>query len=295
MNIEATDVKGVLETKIDTTAIEVNLIRADLKKINTRLQTAEDTIQTLTSQNKELAQQVKHLQRSSETMATRIEDQEGRSRRNNIRITGVPEKMEGPSVELFVEKLIIEGLQPRGLSKMFTVERAHRVPGKPPIVGTPPRTIIARIFNYRDRDTILQAARVAPPVKCDNATVSWYPDFTLQVQQQRREFLEVKKALRQQELRYAMLFPARLRVVADDKVHFFLDPGEAWQWLENRDPQKKRSPTKGGITLQERRQRSKTRRFDSDTVNEPPQRRNSRQNSPREDQDVRTEWDEVTT
>ena len=89
------DVKGVLETKIDTTAIEVNLIRADLKKLNTRLHTAEETIQALTSQNKELAQQVKFLQTSSETMAARIEDQEGRSRRNNIRITGVPEKNGG--------------------------------------------------------------------------------------------------------------------------------------------------------------------------------------------------------
>ena len=109
-----------------------------------------------------------------------------------------------------MEDLILKGLPPHRLSTHFSVERAHRVQGGRPKPGGPPRTIVARIFNFRDPDLILQKARIAPAVKCDNATVRFFPDFTMQVQQQRRSFFEIKKRLREQGYKYAMLFPAKL-------------------------------------------------------------------------------------
>ena len=228
------DVKHVLENKIDSTAIEVTLIRTNLHKITDRVKATEDSVSTLTTTVDKLGKNMKHLQQRVELLASQLDDSEGRSRRNNIRIIGVPEKAEGPSVDLFVEDLITQGLQPRGLSKFFGVERAHRVPGRKPPPGAPPRTIIARIFNFRDRDTILQEARVAPPVTYQNNTIGLFPDFTLQVQRQRRTFTELKKSLREQNIRYAMLFPAKLRVADGTKTHFFMTPEEGWRWLEAR-------------------------------------------------------------
>ena len=154
----------------------------------------------------------------------------------------MPEKAEGSSPELFVEKLVREGLCPHGLSPNFIVERAHRIPGGRPKPGMPPRTIIARVLNYRDRDTVLQEARVAPQVKCDNAVIRFFPDFTLQVQQQRRNFLEVKKRLRELNYKYAMMFPAKLRVASGGKVLFFFKPEAAWDWLEEQKSDKSSGP-----------------------------------------------------
>ena len=168
-------------------------------------------------------------------MVGQLDDYEWRSHRNNVRILGVPEKSEGPSADIFVEELITKGLQPRGLSKFFGVERAHRIPGKPSAIGAPPRTIIVRIFNFRDQDVVLQAARVAPSVKYQNSTITFFPDFTLSVQRQRRSFLTLKKALRTHNIRYSMLFPAKVRVEAEGKTHFFTEPDDGWSWLESRD------------------------------------------------------------
>ena len=88
------DVKGLLETKIDTTVVNVNLIKADLRKMNARVHDAEEAILYLTSKNKELTQQVQQLQNHTEAMAAWIEEQEVHSRRNNMRIIGVLERME---------------------------------------------------------------------------------------------------------------------------------------------------------------------------------------------------------
>lgn len=86
----------------------------------------------------------------------------------------------GQSVELLVENLILNQLQPPRLSKFFTVERAHRDPSCPPRPGNPPRTIVARTFNLRDRDAILQMARVKGDFPYENSVIRFFPDFTLQ-------------------------------------------------------------------------------------------------------------------
>ncbi|KAJ1093066.1 hypothetical protein NDU88_006175, partial [Pleurodeles waltl] len=49
------------------------------------------------------------------------------------------------------------------------------------------------LFYYRDRDAILQAARSYGDIKYENATIRFFPYFTLQVQRKRQSFDEVNK------------------------------------------------------------------------------------------------------
>ncbi|KAJ1119771.1 hypothetical protein NDU88_007956 [Pleurodeles waltl] len=72
-------------------------------------------------------------------MEVRLEDAEGRSRSNNVRLLGLPECAEGPTVEVFVERWIRDVLQPVGLSSVFVVERAHRALVAPLRPGAPLR------------------------------------------------------------------------------------------------------------------------------------------------------------
>ena len=240
-------IKGIqetLESKMDFISTEVNLLRADFGKMKDRVKDNQEEVTSLQSENKELKKQVQELQNTSDKLVEKMDDIEGRARRNNIRITGVPERSEGPAADLFVEDLVLKGLKTRGLSRYFSVERAHRIPSGRPKPGAPPRTIIARIFNFRDRDDILQEARKSPPVKIENTTVNFFPDFTLRVQKQRRDFLAVKKRMRNQGIKYSMLYPARLRVAVHDKIIFFDTPEEAWDWMDGRESRKTNGSTR---------------------------------------------------
>ncbi|KAJ1083699.1 hypothetical protein NDU88_003854 [Pleurodeles waltl] len=87
------------------------------------------------------------------------------------------------------------------------------------------------VFDYRDTDAILQAAYMHGDHTYENATIRFFPDFTLQVQCQRRSFDKVKKVLRSKDIKYMVLFPARLRVVTEGKSWFFATPAEAWDWV----------------------------------------------------------------
>lgn len=115
---------------------------------------------------------------------------------------------------------------------MFSVERAQRMPARPPKPGMPPRTMIARILHYKDRDTLLRAARDKAPIRFENKTISLYPDDTPTVQKARASFLGVKKNLRSRNLKYALLFPAKLKVIHNQKTNFFDAPEDAAEWME---------------------------------------------------------------
>ncbi|KAJ1099754.1 hypothetical protein NDU88_004852 [Pleurodeles waltl] len=135
--------------------------------MNLRVQEAEDLIATLKTKTIILKKQETELQKILNSLGAELEEIEGFSRRNIIRL--VPESPEGDTVGLFVADLILKVFQPRGLSKFFLMERVQRIPGTPPKPVAPLRTLIASIFNFRDRDAIFQAARWAPPVRIENA------------------------------------------------------------------------------------------------------------------------------
>ena len=86
-------------------------------------------------------------------------------------------------------------VQSKDLSNHFVIERAHRALMPPPSAGVPPRAIIARILNYKDRNIILKAARDRNALQYENCTITIYQDYTHKVQEKRKTFVEVKKKL----------------------------------------------------------------------------------------------------
>ncbi|KAJ1185038.1 hypothetical protein NDU88_001834 [Pleurodeles waltl] len=181
------------EGKIETVAVEVNLLQADLRKFSEKIKVAEGSIVELQTEVGSLHKQM--LQVNSTVGIARLKDAECRSHRNNIRLLGFLERAEGAKVEGLVESWIKDVLQPVGLSRVFVVERAHKALVAPPRPDAPLRAIIARLLKYKDRDCILRAARESERAFFENCKISIYPDYTNKVQTSRKGFMEVKAKL----------------------------------------------------------------------------------------------------
>ena len=162
----------------------------------------------------------------------RAEDAEGRARRSNLRIVGLPEGSEGQDPLHYMEEWLKSFMPADTLTPFYSIERAHRVPGRRPAPGAMPRPILVKILHFKDQDAILKIARTRSPLKVNGAVVMIFPDYTLAIQQQRASFTGVKKRLREMELKYSLMFPAKLRVIAGEKTFFFDDPRAAWDWIE---------------------------------------------------------------
>lgn len=146
---------------------------------------------------------------------------------------GIPEKTEGKNPITFIESLLTTTFVKDSFSFMFAVERAHRVPARPHKPGEPLRPFLFKLLNFKDRDAVLYQARPnGNLMKIDSMRISVYPDFSAKVQCRRTKFTEVKKGFRSFDVTYAILYPARLCIAANDESHFFDNPATASNWLE---------------------------------------------------------------
>ncbi|KAJ1198082.1 hypothetical protein NDU88_001926 [Pleurodeles waltl] len=160
------------EPKLDMVTVKVNLLRATFGNISQKVMVDETHIEGLLSTTKHPEERICSLTTQSLEMAAKLEDQVGRSWRNKVRVVGIPEGMEGPRADLFVDGLVLNKLKAKKLSNFFSEERAHRMPGPTPKPGDSPNMICYRILNYfRDHNAILQAPRSHGDLQLDNTVI----------------------------------------------------------------------------------------------------------------------------
>ncbi|KAJ1176591.1 hypothetical protein NDU88_001863 [Pleurodeles waltl] len=228
---EIRDSRQAIESRLDMITTDMNIMKDDQAKLSDSLKQTESTVVDILPTHNYNKNAIVKLQQQMEALQERIEDAEGRSRRNNIRIIGLPKGKEGSDPARYIEAWL-QSIAKDRLWTHFVVERAHRIPGRKPIPGAPARPVIARILNYRERDVALHVARELDPIIIDNAKISLYPDYTLAVQKRRAFFQIIKQRLRKMELKYAILFPAKLRITHNQKAHFFDSPDLVCTWLK---------------------------------------------------------------
>lgn len=156
----------------------------------------------------------------------RLDNLENRICCNNVRIVGLPEKAEGRDPTTFVENWLIDQFDKDAFSPLFNVERARYTPGHPLPQGGPSRPLLARPLHYRDREVVLRQARDRDNIWYNGTRLSFYPYCSA-------KFAERKRRLRNLQLTYAMLYPAKLHVIAvgHGQVHFFESAKNATAWF----------------------------------------------------------------
>lgn len=227
---------AALTTEIKGVKTEITLLRQDTQRLRERTSALEGRVSSIEDDMAPMQRDLTYNNHLLSQHTTHLEDLENRMRRNNVRAIGMPERMEGRNPVEFIEQWLITAFDREVFSPMFSVECAHRVPARPPQPGAPPRPFLFKLLNYKDRDVILRNARLKPAaLKVDNAKISLFPDFSADLQKQQAKFTDVKRRLRDLDLKYAMLYPARLRIEVLGSLQFFDSPSAAAQWLDREE------------------------------------------------------------
>ncbi|KAJ4921132.1 hypothetical protein JOQ06_013914, partial [Pogonophryne albipinna] len=110
----------------------------------------------------ELRSAVDRVSSRTKSLEDRVEseDLEARSRRCNLRITGIQEKREaGKNPTDFVAKLLQETL---GLEKEPLLDICHRTLRERPQEDQPPRAFVVRCHYYQEKEATLRKAATDP-------------------------------------------------------------------------------------------------------------------------------------
>lgn len=201
---------STLETKLDRvhtivsdhaqkiTSLEVNATLQD-----ERLLTLEASCAMLTESNAKLL--------------AKVSDLESRSRRNNIRVVGVPETVEGSRPTTFFAELLMEVFGEGVLDAPPECDRAHRTLAEKPKPGQRPRPVIIRLHRYQVKERIIREARTRRgKLQYRGSPISIYEDYAPEVVEQRQKYREVMSELYNLGFKPALLFPARLIIVMKD-------------------------------------------------------------------------------
>lgn len=209
-------------------------IKGEIDKTNSRLTDAEARI----SANEDRLQQVEEvlavMMTSHEALQQRITSLEGYGRRSNIRIYGVKEGSEPPGPMIpFVEKLLKENLGiPEG--RALQIQRAHRASAPLPDKDRPPRSIVVNFLNFIDKDEVLKLAWQKKGFMWQNQRVNIDHDYPPGILAKRKEYADSRRVLKEKDIRFQTLYPARLKVHHVDGVRIYDTVEEATADLANR-------------------------------------------------------------
>ena len=142
-----------------------------------------------------LKRDVQQLKKTMKIFSDRNEDLEAPSRRFNLRITRIQEKLEaGKNPTDFVAKLLQETL---GLEKEPLLDICHRTLRERPQEDQPPRAFVVRFHYYREKEAILRKAATATDLTMPHRDrIRVFPDYTQAVVKQRAAFRDVKGMLK---------------------------------------------------------------------------------------------------
>ncbi|KAJ1152433.1 hypothetical protein NDU88_005208 [Pleurodeles waltl] len=106
----------------------------------------------------DLTRQVAALMGRMGELESCAEDVEGCSRRNKIRIIGLPEGTGGGGLVSYLENWMRIESAPTHLTPFFTLEHAHRFPTKPLAPVRRPRPVVAKLLHFQDQDVLMERA-----------------------------------------------------------------------------------------------------------------------------------------
>ncbi len=201
-----------LQEDIQATNNSVKELRAELEAIATAAKQTRDRVDSVQAAAREDRRTVTDLRNQLERLTEKMTDMEDRSRRNNVRLVGLPEGVEGSNAAGFLRVNLSKWI-PSLKGSNIEIDQAHRVyDGRKN--SDWPRTLIFRVLRWHDRSEILKGARQAYPVKCtqDNVTLLFFPDCSPVTAAKRKSLVPFLRSMTALGLQPFLTYPAVIKL-----------------------------------------------------------------------------------
>lgn len=226
------DMSNKMDNRFNSLETSLKASQATLLEHANRIAAMENMSSDIDDRLLKLEQRTGALEAANKALQEKVIDLESRSRRQNIKIIGLPENMENGRPADFVSQLFPTLFGRQHFSKPVKVDRAHRLGSQSANNANRPRVLIARIHNDRSKELILQLAKQQVPLMYQGKRIHIYPDFPAEVMRRRQLFEDVRKKLKAAGIRTGFIYPARLIVTHGNVTSRFDTPEEAKRYAE---------------------------------------------------------------
>lgn len=233
---EMAEMLKTLETSIKAEIkAEINRLRTDLGHLLTRVEGVEDKLDKQEREIFELKEQLKTSQQNQIKICYRMEDQENRDRRQNLRLRGIPENR-GEDLRKVVAAIFNPLLELEG-EAFPKIERVHRVGRLDTRRTEKSRDIIVRFRFYEDKENIWIKLKGHTPLLYEEARIQVFADPANTTLARRRHLKPLLERMKIQNIKYTWGFPACLIGSKDGRSARLRFPGELEDFCEKLDMQ----------------------------------------------------------
>ena len=230
--------------------------RSDMKKelnefrgeINRKLQEATGELQATIARVAEAEQRISDIEEwdaaakealtqaleTQDNLQAKLTDLEARSRRNNLRIYGVPEESEGSNLAEFVTKLIKSEVGLPVADMDLGIQRCHRALAPKPPQGAPPRSLVICFLEFRVKEQVLHTAWRKKDVRCEGKRIYFDQDYPPETLKKRKAYVGILRELKAKGIRFQTPHPAKLKVFFDSGIQIYESAAEAAKDLKKR-------------------------------------------------------------
>lgn len=214
-----------LETYMKELVERTTSLEQQVERVEERLGDTED-------KTARLERMAAFLLHQEAKLAAKCEDLDSRTRRNNIRIHGIPEGSEKNDMIGFVTDFIHSSLQIPDDTDI-RIERAHRsLTAKPKESDAPPRAIIVRFLDTRMKEQVIQQAW-KQKTTYEGQIIYFNQDYTTEIQRKMKQVRDVIKNLKEKNVKAQSPYPAQLKVFLVSGSKTFATLMEAAPMLED--------------------------------------------------------------
>lgn len=231
-------VHSLLKTELAGALSPVNATLEQVKSYyeahDERLREVEDGLNDYSDRLVNVEASMDALRKDNLFLKEKVDDLENRSRRSNLRVVGIPEKLEGSDPIKFMTAFFEEVLGKEFFTNPPVLSRAHRV-GPSPFndAKAKPRVFLVLFHFFQDKHRILRFSRQKRELFFRGHRVFFHEDFSVELGKKRAAFKHVKSLFYGKGVRFGLLYPARLRVTHEGKTHFFDTPKEACEFYDS--------------------------------------------------------------
>ncbi|KAL1252289.1 hypothetical protein QQF64_020085 [Cirrhinus molitorella] len=147
------------KTALTSLEAKLDLVQTAVSDHGPRIVSLESNADLLSERIHSLETVCAQLSENYDKLKAKTADLEGRSRRNNIRIIGLPESVEGPRPTVFFSEMLSEIMGNQILPSPPELDRAHRALVAKPKQGGKPRAVILCFHRYQIKETVIREAR----------------------------------------------------------------------------------------------------------------------------------------
>ncbi|KAK1897326.1 LINE-1 retrotransposable element ORF1 protein [Dissostichus eleginoides] len=211
---------------------QLNEIAMDLKTTVCRVEEAEQRVSDMEDWSAGAKDVICQALAAQESIQAKLTDLESRARRNNMRIYGIPEDIEGDSVQQFIENFIKTELSLTDTE--LGIQRCHRALGPKPPQNANPRSVLIYFLEYRIKELVLRSAWKKKEVYLNGTRVYFDQDYPAEIQKERKAYAPIRKLLKEKGLRFHTPPPAKLSFFFDSGPVTYNSSAEAMADLKKR-------------------------------------------------------------